>query len=223
MLRTGYAFCGVLLAVILGAQPVNADSEVTYTVSGTYSSGTTITSPLNPLSGPSDTFTLSFTLPSMPVAFDPLPGDDFFVDAPVAFTYSASNGGTASGLVYLNFYTPTASSQAGGFFVDFCADGPLCATGQEFTWVVPGPQLYSGPESSPTLLPTSFDFTGGQFLDRCTSCNDSDASGTFDGSVNASGVVATPEPGSALLLLMGIFGVFTISFRQKLLSTFARS
>jgi len=219
VLKTGYAFCGVLLALILGAQPVNADSEVTYTVSGTYSSATTS----SPLSGPSDTFTMSFSLPSMPVTTDFMIGDDFFVDAPVAFTYSASNGGTASGLVYLNFYTPTASSQAGGFFVDFCADGPLCATGQEYTWVVPGPQLYSGPESSPTLLPTSFDFTGGQFVDQCTSCDNADASGTFDGSVNASGVVATPEPGSALLLLLGIFGVFTISFRQRVLSTLARS
>jgi hypothetical protein len=88
---------------------------------------------------------------------------------------------------------------------------------------VPGPLLYSGLESSPTLLPTSFDFTGGQFLDQCTSCDNIDASGTFDGSVNASSVVVTPEPGSALLLLLGIFGVFTISFHQKLLSTFARS
>ena len=150
-------------------------------------------------------------------------GDDFFVDAPIPFTYSSSNGGTASGLVFLNFYTPTSSSQAGGFFVDFCADGPSCATGQEYTWVVPGPQLYSGLESSPTLFPTSFDFTGGQFLDQCTFCDNADASGTFDGSVNASAVVPTPEPASALLLLLGIFGIFTISFHQKLLSGFARS
>jgi hypothetical protein len=44
-------------------------------------------------------------------------------------------------------------------------------------WVVPGPLLYSGLESSPTLLPTSFDFTGGQFLDQCTFCDNFDASG----------------------------------------------
>lgn len=219
MLRLVYAFCGVLLALILGGQPVNADSGVTYTVSGTYSSATTS----SPLSGPSDTFTMSFSLPSMPVTTDFVLGDDFFVDAPIPFTYSASNGGTASGLVFLNFYTPTSSSQAGGFFVDFCADGPSCATGQEYTWVVPGPQLYSGLESSPTLFPTSFDFTAGQFLDQCTFCDNADASGTFDGSVNASAVVPTPEPASALLLLLGIFGIFTISFHQKLLSGFARS
>jgi hypothetical protein len=123
-------------------------------------------------------------------------------------------------MVFLTFYTPTSSSQPGGFFVDFCADGPDCLTGQEYTWVVPGPLLYSGLESSPTLLPTSFDFTGGQFLDQCTFCDNVDASGTFDGSVN---VVTTPEPASALLLLLGIFGIFTASFQQKRLGTLVRS
>lgn len=219
MLRTGYGFCGVLLALILGAQPVNADSEVTYSVSGTYSSATTS----SPLSGPSDTFTMSFTLPSQPVTTDFLLGDDFIVDALTPFTYSSSNGGTASGEVFLTFYTPTSSSQPGGFFVDFCADGPDCLTGQEYTWVVPGPLLYSGLESSPTLLPTSFGFTGGQFGDQCTFCNNIDASGTFDGSVNASAVVPTPEPASALLLLLGIFGVFALGFHQKRPSTLVRS
>lgn len=210
----------MLLALILGAQPVKADSTVTYQISGTYSS----TTGSSALSGPSDTFTMSFSLPSQPVTTDFLLGDDFFVDDPILFSYSSSNGGTASGLVYLNFYTPTSSSQPGGFFVDFCADGPSCATGQEYTWVVPGPLLYSGLESSPTLLPTSFDFTGGQFLDECTFCNNADASGTFDGSVNVtSNVVATPEPASASLLLLGILGLFAISFHQKRLSAFVRS
>ena len=216
MLRTGYVVCGVLLALILGAQPVKADSGVTYVISGVYSS--TTSGPQ--LSGPSDTFTMSFSLPSQPVTTDFILGDDFIVDALTPFTYSSSNGGTASGLVFLTFYTPTSSSQPGGFFVDFCAVGPSCATGQEYTWVVPGPLLYSGLESSPTLLPISFDFTGGQFLDRCTFCDNFDASGTFDGSVN---VVPTPEPGSALLLLLGIFGIFTISCHQKRLGTLIKS
>lgn len=215
MLKTGYVYCGVLLAMIMGAQPVKADSEVTYTVSGTYSSGTTS----SPLSGPSDTFTMSFTLPSQPVTTDFLLGDDFIVDALTPFTYSSSNGGTASGMVFLTFYTTTSSSQPGGFFLDFCADGPSCATGQEYSWVVPGPQLYSGLESSPTLLPTSFDFTGGQFLDECTFCDNADASGTFDGSVKASTVVPTPEPASALLLVLGILCFFAASFRQKFLKS----
>jgi len=214
VLRTGYAFCGVLLALILSAQPVKADSGVTYSVSGTYSSDTTNSQ----LSGPSDTFTMSFTLPSQPVTTDFLLHDDFFVDAPTPFTYTSSNGGTASGLVYLNFYTPTSSSQPGGFYVDFCAHGPSCAKGQEYMWVVPGPLLYSGLESSPTLLPTSFGFTGGQFLDECTFCDNADASGTFDGSVN---VVTTPEPASALLLVLGIFGLFAVCFQQKLLKPLA--
>jgi hypothetical protein len=219
VLKTGFAFCGVLLALILGAQTVKADSQVTYQISGTYSSTTTSSQ----LSGPSDTFTMSFSLPSQPVTTDFMPGDDFFVHDPISFTYSASNGGAASGLVYLSFYTPTSSSQPGGFFVDFCADGPSCLTGLEYQWTVPGPLLYSGGESSPTLLPTSFDFSGGQFLVyQCTFCDGIDASGTFDGSVSAN-VVTTPEPASAALLALGIFGIFAISFYQKRQSTLAQS
>jgi hypothetical protein len=88
---------------------------------------------------------------------------------------------------------------------------------------VPGPLLYSGGESSPTLLPTSFDFSGGQFLVyQCTFCDGIDASGTFDGSVSAN-VVTTPEPASAALLALGIFGIFAISFYQKRQSTLVRS
>lgn len=77
MSKIRYAFCGVLLALILGAQPVKADSAVTYQISGTYSADTGSSL----LSGASDTFTMSFTLPSQPVTTDFLPGDDFSVDA----------------------------------------------------------------------------------------------------------------------------------------------
>jgi hypothetical protein len=219
VLKTGYVFCGVLLALILSTQPAKADSGVSYVISGVYSSTTTSSQ----LSGASDTFTMSFSVPSQPVTTNFLVGDYFSVDAPIPFSFSASNGGTASGLMYVSFYTPSSSSQPGGLFVDFCAGGPSCATGQEFQWEVPGPLLYSGLESSPTLFPTSFNFTGGQFLlYHCTFCNNLDASGTFDGSVNAT-VVAAPEPGSALLLVLGILAIFAVGFHQKRTSTFARS
>ena len=182
---------------------------MTYTISGTYSPTTSSSQ----LSGPSDTFTMSFTVPSQPVTTDFLLGDDFFVDSPIPFSYSASNGGTASGPVYLSFYTLSSSSQPGGLFVDFCADGPSCLTGLEYQWEVPGALLYSGLESSPTLIPTSFDFTGGQFLlYHCTLCDNLDAGGTFDGKVS---VVATPEPASALLVVLGIFCLFTGRFQLK--------
>lgn len=215
MCKTALVLCSVLLVLIFGPQPVNADSGVSYTIAGTFSSATTS----SPLSGPSDTFTMSFALPSQPVATFFLLNDDFYVDAPVPYSYSASNGGTSSGLVYLSFYSLASHSQPGGLFVDFCVDGPLCATGQEYQWLVPGALLYSGTENSPTLIASSFDFTGGQFrLYHCTTCDNLDASGTFSGTVNA---VVTPEPSSALLLVLGILSLFTFCFLQKLLKPLA--
>jgi hypothetical protein len=213
--KTALVLCGVLLVVVFGAQPANADSDVTFTISGVYSASTSSSQ----LSGPSDTFTMSFTLPSQPVTTDPLAGDDFPIDSPTPFSFSDSNGGTASGQVYLSFYSLTSASQPGGLFVDFCADGPTCATGLEYQWEVPGGLLYSGPESSPTLIPTSFDFTGGQFLlYDCTTCNNLDATGAFSGTVTA---VVAPEPSSALLLVLGILCLFTLGIRQKPLKSFA--
>ena len=209
MLRTGIAFCVVLLVFIFGPQPASADSGVSYTISGVYSASTSASQ----LSGPSDTFTMSITLPSQPVTTDFLLGDDFFVDAPVPFSFSASNGGTASGQVYVSFYSLTSGSQPGGLFVDFCADGPSCLTGLEYQWEVPGALLYSGLESSPTLIPASFSFSGGQFtLFHCTFCDNLDASGTFTGNVNP---VSTPEPASALYLLLGMFCVLSILYQRK--------
>jgi hypothetical protein len=214
--KTALVLCSVLLVLIFGPQPVSADSGVTYTISGAYSSTTSASQ----LSGPSDTFTTSFSLPSQPVTTDFLAGDDFFVDLPYPFSFSASNGGTASGQVYLSFYSLTSASQHGGLSVDFCADGPSCLTGLEYRWDVPGGLLYSGPENSPTLIASSFDFAGGQFrLYHCTTCDNLDASGTFSGTVNA---VVTPEPSSALLLVLGILCLFTVCFHQKLLRPFAR-
>jgi hypothetical protein len=87
MFRTALVLCGVLLVVIFVAQPVKADSGVTYTISGVYSS----TKSASQLSGPSDTFTMSFALPSQPVTTYFLAGDDFYVDSPIPFSFSASN------------------------------------------------------------------------------------------------------------------------------------
>jgi hypothetical protein len=180
-----------LSILVLRLSLASADSGMTYTISGDYSPSTSISQ----LTGPSDTFSLSFTLPVQPVTTNFLLGEDFYVDSPVQYSYSASNEGSSSWLVYLSFYSLSSISQTGGLLVDFCADGPDCASGLEYHWMVPGSLLYSGPESSPTLTPTSFDFTGGQFLlYHCTFCNNLDATGTFTGNVNA---LSTPEPRSA--------------------------
>ena len=209
MFRTRSVLCSVLLLLIFAPRLVKADSGVTYTISGVYST----TTGSSQLSGPSNTFTMSFALPSHPVVTDFLPGDEFFIDSPIPFSFSASNGRSASGLIFLSFYSLASSSQPGGLFVGFCANGPSCAAGLEYQWGVPGGLLYSGPESSPALIPTSFDFTGGQFsLFHCTTCNNLGATGTFSGHVN---VVSTPEPASALLLFLGTLCLFAVGFHLK--------
>jgi hypothetical protein len=213
--RTALVVCGAVLILSFGPQPIRADSGITYNISGMYSATTTSSQ----LSGPSDTFLMSFTVPTQPVTTDFVLGDDFSVDAAIPFSFSASNGGTASGKVYLSFYSLTSASQPGGLFVDFCADGPNCLTGLEYQWEVPGALLYSGMENSPMLIPTSFDFTGGQFtLFHCTTCNNIDATGTFSGKVDA---IVTPEPSSVLLLFFGILCIFSVRFHPKLLKSFA--
>jgi hypothetical protein len=85
---------------------------------------------------------------------------------------------------------------------------------------MPGSVLYSGPESSPTLTPGSFDIAGGQFVQyHCTrTCDTLDATGAFSGTVD---VVATPEPGSAVLLIFGGLCLFAVGFHQKRLRPLA--
>jgi hypothetical protein len=206
------AFCIIssfLVILIWAPLPASADSGVTYTISGIYSTATTSSQ----LSDPSATFSMSFTVPSQPVTTTFLIGDSFYVDSAIPFSYSASNGGTASGQVYLSFYSLTSGSQPGGLFVDFCADGPSCLTGLEYQWAVPGAMLYSGLESSPTLDPAAYSFTGGQFLlYHCTFCDNLDATGTFTGSLTT---VPTPEPQSVLLLLVGMLFLLPARVYQR--------
>src|ERR1700722_12651756 len=209
MYRTFCIISLFLTILVLGPRPASADSGVTYTISGVYSTDTTSSQ----LSDPSATFSMSFTVPLQPVTTSFLIGDSFYADSAIPFSFSASNGGTAGGQVYLSFYSLTSGSQPGGLFVDFCADGPSCLTGLEYQWAVPGALLYSGLESSPTLNPASFSFTGGQFfLYHCTFCDNLDATGTFTGNVNA---VSTPEPHSVLLLIVGISCLFAGRIHQN--------
>jgi hypothetical protein len=187
-----------LVAVALLGFAAVAQADSTFNVSGIYGSSTVS----EPLSGPGESFTMSFTIPTRPVVTDFLLGDDFFVN-PVTVAYSL-NGGSLISLtnVFVIFYTPGASTQSGGFFVDFCATDPSCLTGSEYQWTFAGPQQYTGSEDAPTMKPIGFAFAGPQ-------------SGFAFGGVNELlppmtpisgrvGVVSTPEPSALVLLLAGL-------------------
>jgi hypothetical protein len=209
MILKNLAFWGIVLGLIFFPSAALADSLISYSISGVYSPNSSTTG----LTGPSDSFQMTFSLPSNPVTTDFVTGDDFYVDDPVQLKYSASNGSSFAELGFLAFYELNSSSQHGGLFVDFCSGGIACVSGPEYQWTVPGPQLYTGTEAFPTLFPTQFNFENGVFaVYACPTCADLTGIGTFNGSVSA---VATPEPSAVVFMLASIFCYFVFAIWQK--------
>jgi hypothetical protein len=115
-------------------------------------------------------------------------GDFFQMDSPVDWTLNGADQGFAD----LSFWN---LSTGGGLLLAHI-NGILSLF---------GPQLYTGPESSPTFVPGTYSFIdadsvfGGPFTLNLT---------TLTGSV---GPVATPEPPSALLLGVGLLGMLGLA------------
>ncbi len=111
----------------------------------------------------------SFDLPVMPTVIVFGTGQGFEV-TPLNLMINGSPSND-----FLTFYN---SAVGGGF--------GACSGGDCLDILVAGAQLYSGPESNPTMLPPN----GGSFTDRRTG----DPAGTF----------ATPEPSTIGLMTLGL-------------------
>lgn len=122
--------------------------------------------------------TLTWQLPSTPT----IPSGDVYGTAfTIPDVFVTENGGTTVDAT-LTFYSPASG---GGFDLYI---GDFFYLGNAF-----GPQIYSGPESNPTLLTGTYLF------------NDI---GNGDGSISCQGdlqVTSVPEPSALSLLVIGLF------------------
>jgi hypothetical protein len=200
----------VILLILCGFTiRAKADSTATtFTVNGTYGPDTTS----EPLSQAGQDFTISFTIANQPASLDwsSMIGDDFYV-YPMNVTYRMGGVETILTNSLVSFYNVAASSQAGGFFVAYCATDVTCFSGLEYQWTFSGPQQYTGSEDNPTLLPSGFGFSDQNFTtysDTYTAFNSSISGGVT--------TVATPEASSLAMLLVGaVFAIFLLRKTQS--------
>jgi hypothetical protein len=93
-------------------------------------------------------WSLSFTLSSNPAVSGVNPGESF---DPVFSNAVFTENGAPVSFIGQEFLTFRTSGDLGGFV--FCINSSACIDGFEFIM----PQLYSGPESNPTILAGVFD------------------------------------------------------------------
>jgi hypothetical protein len=121
---------------------------ISYSDSGTFSAAT----PSTAFSGPSQAWAFSFQADSNPVVLDF--GNGGFDFAFSNFSYSLNGSAIAITPTAIRFFT---AANGGGFFI--CFGAQPCGSGVFPNGLGTGfgaPQLYSGPNSAPTLLSGSF-------------------------------------------------------------------
>lgn len=174
------AFYSLLLATSCSA------STLLVTTAGTFDDlppGTTL-----PLGA---AWTLSFTLSSNPAVSGVNPGDSF---DPVFSNAVFTENGAAVSSIEQEFLTFRTSGDLGGFV--FCLYSSACIDGFEFIM----PQLYSGPESNPTILTGVFGPTRLNVIDNASVFQQFDFQPVT--------ISALPEPSTLALTLLALFAGF---------------
>ena len=169
-------------------------SEIEYTTTGEYPSS----APATTLTGPDESFTLTFTVPVNPVTGAPFtPGATF--SAAVSGTYMF--GATTADFNGVSFFP----GPDGGFETSDIVNGP-----DSLYLSIDGPQLYSGTPPSVTMLATSFTATSNytQFFINSPDAVDFSTEPT----VTASTV---PEPGTALGASVGLLLLAAAMLRRR--------
>ncbi len=173
-------------------------STLTVTESGSFDPATPVTA----FSTPGGTFLYSFAISSTPVASSVSLGNYFNAD-PSSFTYTL-NGVTSSPTVSsITFFSAADGGLLDICFISACNGDVTPDTGFEFV----GPQLYTGSEANPTILPGTYQPTDAGFY----------SSGNFTELASASPVViaATPEPSNVALLGTGLFAIGGLVRRRR--------
>jgi len=164
-------------------------STISYSASGAFSA----TTPSTAFSGPSETWAFAFQADSNPVILDF--GNGGFDFAFSNFSYSLNGSTVAITPTAIRFFT---AANGGGFFI--CFGAQPCGMGVFPNGLGTGfgsPQLYSGPNSAPTLLPASFTLP---FAVNVNSISYDQANTTLQ-------AVATPEPTTLLTLAVGLLAL----------------
>ncbi len=156
---------------------------------GTYSGSTATSS----WTAPGATWSVSFNVSSTPTVNSSISGNNF--DTPVTnFVYLLNGSPVSVGPVDVAFY-----STAEGGLIDIGLFGSSALSTPANGFVVLGPQAYSGPEASPTILTGAYAETANTLRVASTSFSQTLGSITISGPPPA-----TPAPPSLFLTLVGL-------------------
>jgi len=164
-------------------------ATLTLSTGGTYSGGT----PATAWTAPGATWSISFNVASNPTVNSSVSGQDF--DAPVTnFVYKLNGNPVSVGTVDVAFYNLGDSG-----LIDVGLFGSSATGALTNGFVIFGPQAYSGPEATPTILPNVYAETSNTLYVAGTGYVQT------IGNVTISGPPATTSaPPSLLLTLVGL-------------------
>jgi hypothetical protein len=200
-------FSILVLGLALAAVPAFADTTLLVSESGVFSSNV----PTTLASAPNATWSYSFLVDSTPTVLSPLTGQYFVtIVSDFQFTLNGASVGTA-----------VPGTPPGAVFWWSASDGGLLTiafdaeVGESAIFNQSGAQVYSGPESAPTILPGVYPLTDTPFSSEFDILDQSTY--TYLYSEPMSGdlyIQATPEPSSVLLALTG-FAAFALALNER--------